>query len=82
MSKSRFVRRMLVILAFLGVFSGGILIGQMRPYHRHMGNALESLRSARHQINEAIRDMPTRRSQAAMEHVERAIREVEIEVHR
>jgi hypothetical protein len=82
MSQSRFVRRVLFILVFLGVFSGGILIGQMRPYQRHMGDALESLRSARHSIGEAIRDMPTRHSQAAMEHVERAIREVEVEVHR
>ena len=82
MSKSRLVRGILVVLTFLAVFSGGVLIGQVRGYHRHMGAALDSLRSARHAIHEAMRDMPTRRSQAAMDHVERAIREVEMEVRR
>ena len=82
MSKSSFVRRILVVLAFLAVFSGGILTGQIRGYHRHMGFALDSLRSARQSIHEAMRDMPTPRSQRAMEHVDRAIREVEMEVRR
>jgi hypothetical protein len=80
MSKSRFIRGVLLLLAFFGVFSGGILIGQIRGYHRHLANALESLRSARTSIQEAMRDIPTPRSQRALEHVDLAIREVETEL--
>ncbi len=82
MQKSKLVRGLLVILAFLGVFSGGVLIGQVRGYQRHMANALDALRSARMSINQAMRDMPTPRSQRAMDHVEIAIREVQAELHR
>ncbi|MGA2990216.1 MAG: hypothetical protein ABSD88_07045 [Candidatus Korobacteraceae bacterium] len=81
MSKSRFIRGVLIILAFLGVFSGGLLIGQIRGYHRHLENALDALQSARTSIHEARRDMPVPRLQVALEHVEIAIREVRAELH-
>jgi hypothetical protein len=79
--RMRLLRTVLFIFAFFGVLGGGMLIGQMRGHMRHMENALDSLRSARHSIGEAMRDRPTPSSRAAMDHIDRAIRDVQEDLH-
>jgi hypothetical protein len=75
--KSRLIRSIITILAFFAVLSGGVLIGQVHGYRRHMSVAMESLRSAQHSVHEAIRDGGGRHSRMALEHIEIAIREVQ-----
>ncbi len=79
--KPSLIRGVLIILAFFGVLSGGVLIGQEHGYRRHMGAALDSLRSAQHSIHEAMRDRGGRHPQMALEHIERAIHEVQEGLH-
>jgi hypothetical protein len=77
LERSRLIRTILTILTFFAVLSGGVLIGQVHGYRRHMSVAMESLRTAQHSVHDAIRDGGGRHSRMALEHIEIAIREVQ-----
>ena len=80
--KSGLIRSLLIILAFFGVLSVGVLIGQEHAYHRHLHGATDSLRSARHSVNEALRDRGgNHHARRALELIDSAMREVQEALH-